>query len=313
MHSMVRWTMVLALTLALIPGLAWAAPGPQQQPAGPPPGAPPPPPGRRPAPPPPRPAASGQGVFATVCRFSHEAADDPIVFPGQAGRSHLHTFFGNTSTDAASTYESLQAAGTTCRTAADTSGYWTPALYQNSTEVQPVSMKVYYRTGRHEPASVQPFPPGFRVIAGDATATSAQGLRTTFWRCQGLRTREDGPEFGVSETPPTCPADSPLTLHVRFPECWDGVSVDSPDHKSHMAYGAGRQGTCPASHPVALPSLTLIVHYPITGDPGTITLASGSEFSGHADFFNAWDQPFLARAVTECLQTGVRCGVLRSL
>jgi Domain of unknown function (DUF1996) len=25
-----------------------------------------------------------------------------------------------------------------------------------------------------------------------------------------------------------------LSFHVRFPSCWDGVNVDSPDHKSHV-------------------------------------------------------------------------------
>ena len=45
-------------------------------------------------------ARAERGVFATMCRFSHEAADDPIVFPGQAGKSHLHTFFGNRTTSA---------------------------------------------------------------------------------------------------------------------------------------------------------------------------------------------------------------------
>ena len=60
-----------------------------------------------------------------------------------------------------------------------------------------------------------------------------------------------------------------------------------------------------------LPSLTLIAHYPIVGEPGAITLASGSAYSAHADFFNAWDQAFLAKArVTECLNAGVQCGVL---
>jgi hypothetical protein len=255
-----------------------------------------------------RPGAGERGVFATLCRFSHEAADDPIVFPGQAGKSHLHTFFGNTTTGAASTYESLRAGSTTCRTSEDSSGYWVPALFRNGVEVKPISMKVYYRTGRHEPESVKAFPPGFRVVAGDASATNAQCLRTTFWNCRGLRGPEANPGFGPTETPPTCPAENPLTLHVLFPECWDGVSVDSPDHKSHMAYG--RFGGCPASHPVVLPSLALISHYQITGDPGTITLASGSVHSGHADFFNAWDQTFLSDAVKECLNAMVQCGVL---
>ena len=52
----------------------------------------------------------------------------------------------------------------------------------------------------------------------------------------------------------------------------------------------------------------MIVHYPISGDPGNITLASGSLYSAHADFFNAWDQGFLTNKVNTCLHTTTRCG-----
>jgi len=272
---------IAALATGPLWGPAFAAPVQQQAPA--------------------RPNApiADQGVFATLCRFSHEAPDDPIVRPNQPGASHLHEFFGNATTAAGSTYESLQAGATTCRTSQDTSGYWVPALYKDGAEVKPTFMKVYYRAGRHEAGSIRAFPAGFRVVAADAAATAPQGLRTTFWACEGLRQ--------PSETPPACPADAPLTLHVQFPECWDGVSTDSPDHKGHVAYG--RLGACPADHPVALPSLALIVHYPISGDPGTVTLSSGSVYSGHADFFNAWNQAFLAKEVDDCLNATVRCGV----
>src|SRR5438034_2889321 len=41
--------------------------------------------------------------FVSGCRFSHRNTDDPIVFPGQPGKSHDHTFIGNDSTDAFST------------------------------------------------------------------------------------------------------------------------------------------------------------------------------------------------------------------
>ena len=293
MRVLRRWTAVLVMALvvaplALLPGLARAA-----QPNA---------PGES------KPGAIDRGVFATLCRFSHQAPDDPIVFPNQAGKSHLHTFFGNATTSASSTYDSLRAGATTCRTEEDASGYWVPALSRNGAQVQPVSMKVYYRTGRHAPESVQPFPAGFRMIAGDTTATNAQGIRTTFWLCRGLRAQDTPGASGPSATPLACPAGSPLTLHVLFPECWDGASLDSPDHKSHVAYG--RFGGCPASHPVVLPSLALIAHYPIVGEPGAITLASGGQYSAHADFFNAWDQAFLTRAVAECLNVQVRCGVL---
>src|SRR4051794_16520278 len=194
MRKLIPWSLTLVLIVALAPGRVLAAP----------------------APPPAAPDADqapglDRSVFATLCRFSHAASDDPIVYPGQAGKSHLHDFFGNTTTDAASTYESLRAGTNTCRTAEDNSGYWEPALYRNGAEVKPVSMKVYYRTGRHDPESVQAFPPGFRMIAGDSTATSAQALRTTFWLCQ----REIDPSApqpgGPSATPLTCPASNPLT------------------------------------------------------------------------------------------------------
>lgn len=41
--------------------------------------------------------------------------------------------------------------------------------------------------------------------------------------------------------------------------CWDGVNLDSPDHKSHVTYpenGSFERGSpCPKSHPVRLPQL----------------------------------------------------------
>jgi len=50
--------------------------------------------------------------------------------------------------------------------------------------------------------------------------------------------------------------------------CWDGKSLDSPDHKTHIAYPvAGPPGfdpsrfTCPDTHPVKIPQLMLEVRY----------------------------------------------------
>jgi hypothetical protein len=38
-----------------------------------------------------------------LCTIDHQRADDPIVHPGQPGASHMHSFYGNTSTKASST------------------------------------------------------------------------------------------------------------------------------------------------------------------------------------------------------------------
>jgi len=80
--------------------------------------------------------------FVETCRLSHSAPDDPIVFPGKAGASHDHTFVGNRSTNASSTYSSLRTASTSCSRRADTAGYWVPTLLQNGTPVLPVGATI---------------------------------------------------------------------------------------------------------------------------------------------------------------------------
>jgi hypothetical protein len=95
-----------------------------------------------------------------------------------------------------------------------------------------------------------------------------------------------------------------LRLHVNFPSCWDGRNLDSADHKSHMAYAV--RGSCPASHPVALPAISVIFRYPITGG-SMVTLASGGQYSAHADFFNAWRQGTLTSLVNRCLNALRHC------
>jgi len=237
--------------------------------------------------------------FVESCRFSHLAPDDPIVFPGRPGASHLHTFVGNRTTNASSTFGSLRSGGTTCQRPDDTAAYWVPALYRGAELVLPLGATIYYRRGTL--AEVRPFPNGLRLVAGDATATSPQRMRVTFWSCGvagGLRR---------SASVPACPdvRGSFLRLHIRFPECWDGRRLDSPDHRSHMAYAV--RGACPSSHPVAVPQITQIYRYPTRGGEG-FSLASGGIYSAHADFFNAWQPGALRKLVDDCLNALVHCG-----
>jgi hypothetical protein len=237
--------------------------------------------------------------FVSNCGFVRFLPDDPIVYPGQPGKSHDHTFVGNTSTDANSTLASLRAAGTTCRLQADKAAYWMPTLIVDGRPVQPLGATIYYR--RNTLARVHPFPPGFRMIAGDSKATTPQDRRITYWNC--------GVAGGVppSSTPPACPGGrgQELRLHVTFGSCWDGTSLDSPDHKSHVTYPT--KGTCPADHPTALPAVSLIYRYPVAGDH-EFALSSGGDYSAHADFFNAWNENVLRRLVNVCLNGLFHCG-----
>jgi hypothetical protein len=234
-----------------------------------------------------------RGYFALACGFSHRNQDDPIVFPGRRGLSHDHTYFGNTSTNAFSTPASLRAAGkTTCRFRADTAAYWAPTLFSQGRAVVPRGATVYYVRRTSEP--VQAFPAGLKMIAGSSVARAAQGTQVTSWSC--------GRRSTVSTTIPTCISPS-LRLQVNFPNCWDGARLDSQDHKVHMAYSA--DGVCPATHPVEVPALTIVIHYGITGGSG-LELSSGGPFSGHADFVNGWNQATLQALVDRYLNRGRR-------
>jgi hypothetical protein len=246
-------------------------------------------------------ARTKNGRFWLRCAPSHRLADDPIRYPGQPGASHLHDFFGNRTTNAASTYSSALGQATTCALPADTAGYWVPTLLADGSPVGVRWFNVYYWGIRGGTAS---FPPDFRVVAG-ATAGVASGTRTaakkTGWMCV-----KGGEVFAA---PPDCGTE-PLRMIVTFPSCWDGVSTDSADHHSHVVYPTAR--ICPPDHPVTVPRVVVHVFYDITD--GTTATLSSDVMAGappgstvHADFWNTWDQPTLEGLVDRCIDTGPNC------
>jgi hypothetical protein len=253
--------------------------------------------------------SDGVGAFRTVCDFSHMNFDDPIVFPGQPGKAHLHAYFGNTAADAMSTADSLRDSGdSTCRGGtANRTAYWAPAVIDaDGKPVKPNRLETYYKSGYNgiEPGEVQAFPSGLRMIAGDAKSTSTQ--THAYWGCRANY-------IGHPGDIPTCPAGDEVAMVVEFPQCWDGKNLDATDHKSHMAYPL--DGECPATHPVAIPAITMNVVYDNpTGSTAGWRLASDmydrsmpSGYSAHADWFEAWDPAIAETFVENCINPGVDC------
>ncbi|HEX8856201.1 MAG TPA: DUF1996 domain-containing protein [Thermoleophilaceae bacterium] len=246
-------------------------------------------------------SARADGIFVADCSLSHRAANDPIVFHGMPGASHMHDFFGNASTNASTTLRSLRRNTGNCLPAGDRSGYWTPTLFRQGRALKPVQVQAYYqdffRYGR-----VLPFPPGLRIVAGSHKAKRWQrGI--VRWTCQ------DDQGEGAAR-PPSCGSKF-VTLRVTFPDCWDGQRLDSPDHRSHMAYN--REGgmefgpqRCPKSHPIVVPQLQLNVVYPMHDGRGVL-LASGSVLTAHGDFFNGWKPSLLKQRVDDVLNGGKAC------
>jgi Domain of unknown function (DUF1996) len=247
------------------------------------------------------PPAFASARFHIECPFHHHRMDDPIVYPRQPGASHLHAFFGNKSTDAFSTYRSLRHARTNCGHRGDKGAYWMPAVYKNGSLVRAVDADFYYRGATSPLSAIRPFPPGLKVIAGDAHSTSPQSTKVVAWSCKG--------SSGTGRATMRDCGSSLVKVLIKFPSCWDGVRKDSADHKSHMRYsikkGNGRRG-CPKSHPVPVPELTYSITLPFH-DGRNVHLSSGPPYTMHADFFNSWVQLALRRLVDRCIHGGIEC------
>ncbi|MEV6752928.1 DUF1996 domain-containing protein [Streptomyces sp. NPDC051214] len=248
--------------------------------------------------------------FQAHCSVTHTAPDDPIVYPGQPGKSHDHTFMGNTTTNAHSTTASLDAGSTKCLAPGDRSAYWMPTLFNGDQEVRPVGdQTIYYKAGVTDYTSVRPFPRGLRFVVG-SPMQSAQEFRDHPGFVEGW---ECGESYFNVDFPKNCPTSRDTQLNIRFqaPSCWDGKTLDSPDHQSHMSYPVVKNGTndnvCPTSHPVALPMIEFKMAFPVNGDMSKVRLASGTGHSFHYDFFSAWDDATLKALVDHCIVGGLQC------
>jgi Domain of unknown function (DUF1996) len=254
---------------------------------------------------------NNNGSFHVYCGYGHRAKDDPIVFPRGPGQSHSHDFFGPKDVTAFSTNDSIRKSGTTCirddiKDKTDHSAYWVPTLYQGNVAIKPESIIVYYMTGFRSLRSIEAFPKGFRMIAGDSrgqTQAKVGAESAINFICQGGAVVP-----GSWSSAPTC-AKPLMDLVIRFPDCWDGVNSDSKDHKSHMAYSrlVQEKATCPSTHPRLVPAVRLTVRYKTNGGPA-MRLASGAVNTAHADFMNGWDPAKLDTMIARCLERDKYCG-----
>jgi hypothetical protein len=239
--------------------------------------------------------------FNASCTISHDLPDDPIVFPKMAGASHLHSFMGNHSTNADTL---LANTGSSCKPIEDHSAYWIPTLLENGKAVEPHGVTVYYGSRLPDPAKTVPFPQGFRMIAGDAKrqVDTPKGANGQFW-CAG-----QGGEIGRSADGnwPVCAKTAELTFQLTFPDCWDGVHLDSPDHKSQVC-PADNKGECSGKFPVAIPSVSFVIGYPTSGSPAGFKLSSGNASSMHGDAFMAWEASALGHRVKDCVVQHAKC------
>ncbi len=255
-----------------------------------------------------------------ICKAGHLNYDDAIIYPGQPGRAHLHQYFGNTETNAFSTYQSLRASGnSTCQQngpteffpAANRSAYWFPAMLDGiGNVVRPEFVTVYYK---RRPSSDPLVAPGVAHPQKYGTAADIpNGLRFVFgWNMLDPAQTRQGSFYFICESGDgthlpdlesalaNCPVGGKMSAVVIAPDCWDGKNLDSPDRRSHLAYAYNTNMgyfRCPDSHPYTIPTYQLMATFLVDANKGTWRLSSDSMNPGgkrgstmHADFMEAWD------------------------
>jgi hypothetical protein len=204
-------------------------------------------------------------AFVVTCTQSHISKDDPIAHPGHAGASHEHAFFGNTTTDANSTYRSLQKGSTTCDDSGDRAAYWSPAPAGKY-------LRAYYDAGDANPHEVVPFPPGAAGLSGNPSSDKP-GIAEVAFRCGAVG---DGPEANGWHSESWLKCDSGgVVVRYTFGQC-----------------GGAKIVPCRSGETKKYVRLRLLMDWrgPVEG------------LGPHADFLNGWDQSQLADLVAVCVR-----------
>lgn len=264
---------------------------------------------------PPSAAPDVVGAFRFICMPGQLKADDPIVYPGQSGRSHLHQFFGNDAADANSTYESLRATGnSTCMSPVNRSAYWMPAVMNGKGKVvRPDYVSIYYKRRPITDPIISDvnhpqyqgkgakLPNGLRFIFGrDMLNLAGPKTGNIQFVCDGPGVDTQKHWNNFEEAQAGCGAANRIGVRINAPDCWDGKNLDSPDHRSHVAFGSyGSWGyyKCPTSHPYVIPMFTMAAWfsqaegevYSLVSDAMDTSPGHKRGDTFHADFFMAWD------------------------
>lgn len=274
-----------------------------------------------------------EGAFRFTCGGKGKLRyDDPVLFPGQPGKSHLHQPWGNADFTAFTTPESLQAsAATDCNDtpySLNRSLYWQPALVHDSgVAIQPDLIAVYYkRASRTSPACTPgsarymgqcvTLPNQIRFIFGWNSLDPTAKFEGASWYCTGGSGRHFKDLDSVWAD--GCKAGDTLVANTIAPNCWNGKDRDAADHRSHMAYPSyGDWGylKCPASHPFVIPQQENKAMWTVTFDmPNRVGLPSDHMLPGakrgetlHADYIETWDARAKAMWVDNCIDKGLSC------
>jgi hypothetical protein len=286
---------------------------------------------------------ANEGAFRLTCGGElMPVYDDPLVYPGKPGASHLHYPFGASPFDAYMTADTLaRVTVSTCNNGTtktlNRSGYWIPALVDDQGFVRMADwIALYYKRmtanspactgiGGNRTGICVGLPNQIRFLAGwDQFAPDEPGKGNS-WYCSGGTGGHFRDLDAVFQS--GCKPGDDLIADLAFPNCWDGKHLDSPNHRDHVAWGSyGSWGyyKCPDSHPYLFPQPETKYKWTVTADMiGTrpdgsvysrIRLASDHMKPGakpgetfHGDYIEGWVGEAKRMWIDHCINRGLNC------
>jgi hypothetical protein len=242
---------------------------------------------------------------------------DPLVSPGKVA-SHVHSVLGGSNFRMTTNTSFLrQSECSSIPIPQDKSAYWFPHLYfqwNNGSFTSLNGGAVIYYLFSDTPGTTTAFPDDFRMLSGDPTLRTYNASSFAQQAVTFLCLDFNGVSTKYNELPPiSCP--SGIRAQINFPSCWDGKNVDSPDHKSHVAFlsGGPDSGSCSdPNFPVVLPRIFMELYWGSadfdsvrsqarnTTQPFVFSYGDPTGYGYHADFINGWDAGVLQKAVDGC-------------